>query len=61
MRILLIGAGGVGDGIAKVAAERSFFEVMVVSDYDLSRAEKSIEWIRKRHGNSKTGGCGATN
>jgi saccharopine dehydrogenase-like NADP-dependent oxidoreductase len=50
MRILLIGAGGVGDGIAKVAAERSFFEVMVVSDYDLSRAEKTIEWIRKRHG-----------
>ena len=50
MRILLIGAGGVGDAIAKVAAERSFFEVMVVSDYDLTRAEKTIEWIRNRHG-----------
>ena len=39
MRILLIGAGGVGDAIAKVAAERSFYEVFVVSDFDLSRAE----------------------
>ena len=51
MRILLIGAGGVGDAIAKVAAERSFYEVFVVSDFDLSRAEHSIEWIRNRHGN----------
>lgn len=50
MRILLIGAGGVGDAIVKIAGERSFFELMVVSDYDLSRAEKSIEWVRKRHG-----------
>lgn len=50
MRILLVGAGGVGDAIVKIAAERSFFEVMVVSDYDLSRAEASIEWVRTRHG-----------
>lgn len=50
MRILLIGAGGVGDAVAKVAAERSFYEVMVVSDYDLTRAEKTIDWIRDRHG-----------
>ncbi|MEY2673630.1 MAG: hypothetical protein RLZZ514_195, partial [Actinomycetota bacterium] len=34
MRILLVGAGGVGDAIAKIAAERDFFEVMVVTDYD---------------------------
>ena len=50
MRILLIGAGGVGDAIVKIAGERSFFELMVVSDYDLSRAENSIEWVRRRHG-----------
>jgi saccharopine dehydrogenase-like NADP-dependent oxidoreductase len=50
MRILLIGAGGVGDAIAKIAAERSFYEVMVVSDFDLARAEKTIAWIRNRHG-----------
>ncbi|MFY9304458.1 MAG: saccharopine dehydrogenase C-terminal domain-containing protein [Rhodoluna sp.] len=50
MRILLIGAGGVGDAIAKVASERSFYEVFVVSDFDLSRAEHAIEWIRNKHG-----------
>jgi saccharopine dehydrogenase-like NADP-dependent oxidoreductase len=50
MRILLVGAGGVGNAIAKIAAERSFFEVMVVSDYDVSRAEGVVEWIRRRHG-----------
>ena len=50
MRILLVGAGGVGNAIAKIAAERNFFEVMVVSDYDVSRAEGVVEWIRKRHG-----------
>ncbi|MEJ1229684.1 MAG: saccharopine dehydrogenase C-terminal domain-containing protein [Galbitalea sp.] len=45
MRILLVGAGGVGDAIAKIAARRDFFELMVVSDYDISRAERTIEWI----------------
>ena len=50
MRILLVGAGGVGNAIAKIAAERDFFEVMVVSDYDLSRAESVVDWIRRRHG-----------
>ena len=50
MRILLVGAGGVGAAIAKIASERSFFEVMVVSDFDITRSEDAIEWIRKRHG-----------
>ncbi|MEY4366856.1 MAG: hypothetical protein RLZ28_271 [Actinomycetota bacterium] len=50
MRILLIGAGGVGDAIVKIAARREFFELMVVSDYDVRRAEASIEWVRNRHG-----------
>ena len=45
MRILLIGAGGVGDAIAKIAARRSFFEQMIVSDYDITRAERTIAWI----------------
>jgi saccharopine dehydrogenase-like NADP-dependent oxidoreductase len=55
MRILLIGAGGVGDAIVKIAAERDFYELMVVSDYDLSRAEASIEWVRNRHGDQVAG------
>ncbi len=47
MRILLIGAGGVGDAIVKIAADRNFFEKLVVADYDISRAEKSVAWINE--------------
>lgn len=50
MRILLIGAGGVGNAIAKISARRSFFEAIVVSDYDQARAEATVQWIRDRHG-----------
>ena len=50
MRILLVGAGGVGNAIAKIAARRDFFEVIVVSDYDLARAEATIAWIEAKHG-----------
>ncbi|HWH97694.1 MAG TPA: saccharopine dehydrogenase C-terminal domain-containing protein [Pseudolysinimonas sp.] len=50
MRILLVGAGGVGDAIAKIAARRDFFECLVVSDYDLSRAERTIAWVSAKHG-----------
>ncbi|MEN9620373.1 MAG: hypothetical protein RL499_566 [Actinomycetota bacterium] len=50
MKILVVGAGGVGDAIAKIAARRSFFETMIVSDYDLTRAERTIAWIEAKHG-----------
>ena len=50
MKILLVGAGGVGDAIAKIAARRSFFEQMIVSDYDITRAERTIAWITNKHG-----------
>lgn len=50
MRILLVGAGGVGNAIAKIAARRTFFETMIVSDYDLARAEATIAWIAAKHG-----------
>lgn len=50
MRILLVGAGGVGNAVAKIAAERDFYEKVVVSDYDLTRAEAVIEWIARKHG-----------
>ena len=39
MKILLVGAGGVGAAFAAIAARRDFFEQIVVADYDLSRAE----------------------
>jgi saccharopine dehydrogenase-like NADP-dependent oxidoreductase len=50
MRILVIGAGGVGNAIAKIAARRDFFERMIVSDFDLSRAERLVAWIEAKHG-----------
>ncbi|MEH0980792.1 saccharopine dehydrogenase family protein [Micromonospora sp. CPCC 205556] len=42
MRILLVGAGGVGSAAVAIAARRSFFETMVVADHDLSRAERAV-------------------
>ncbi|HEV8278403.1 MAG TPA: saccharopine dehydrogenase C-terminal domain-containing protein [Streptosporangiaceae bacterium] len=40
MRILLVGAGGVGTAIARIAARRPFAE-LVVADYDLARAQRA--------------------
>ncbi|MFD9030122.1 saccharopine dehydrogenase family protein [Streptomyces sp. NPDC059567] len=42
MRILMVGAGGVGTAITRIAARRSFFEHMVVADYDPARAESAV-------------------
>jgi saccharopine dehydrogenase-like NADP-dependent oxidoreductase len=50
MRILLVGAGGVGDAIAKIAARRDFYDLIAVTDYDLARAERTVAWIAERHG-----------
>ena len=52
MRILLVGAGGVGDAFAKIIARRTFYERVVVSDYDLGRAERTIASISARHGDA---------
>ena len=48
MRILMIGAGGVGDAAARIACERDFFDLFVVADYDLSRAERTVAAVRER-------------
>ncbi len=50
MRILMIGAGGVGDAAAKIAAERDFFDAWVVADYDLARAERTVAAVHERRG-----------
>ncbi|MGW1895546.1 saccharopine dehydrogenase family protein [Streptomyces sp. NPDC002004] len=42
MRVLLVGAGGVGTAITRIAARRSFFDHFVVADYDLSRAQAAV-------------------
>src|SRR3978361_1885901 len=41
MRILCVGAGGVGSAAAKIAARRPFFDAWVMADYDLARAERA--------------------
>ncbi|GJF34595.1 ATP-binding protein [Kitasatospora sp. NE20-6] len=38
MRILLVGAGGVGGAVTRIAARRDFFDLMVVADFDEARA-----------------------
>ncbi|GIF08447.1 saccharopine dehydrogenase family protein [Actinoplanes siamensis] len=42
MRVLLVGAGGVGTAITRIAARRPFFDEMVVADYDLDRAQAAV-------------------
>ena len=42
MRVLLVGAGGVGSAAVGIAARRNFFETLVVADYDLRRAQRAI-------------------
>jgi saccharopine dehydrogenase-like NADP-dependent oxidoreductase len=41
MRILLVGAGGVGAAFASIAARRDFFEYLLIADYDAQSAERA--------------------
>ena len=41
MRVLVVGAGGVGGAFARIAARRGSFEKVVIADYDLARAERA--------------------
>ncbi|MFC7381090.1 saccharopine dehydrogenase family protein [Sphaerisporangium rhizosphaerae] len=54
MRILLVGAGGVGSAVVPIAARRDFFDHIVVADYDRSRAEAVVS---KQVGASKRVGA----
>ncbi|WHX23671.1 saccharopine dehydrogenase C-terminal domain-containing protein [Streptomyces malaysiensis subsp. malaysiensis] len=49
MRVLLVGAGGVGTAATRIAARREFLTHMVVADYDLARAEAAVAAL-KEHG-----------
>src|SRR3954463_8223465 len=42
MRILVVGAGGVGSAVAAVARRRRFFERMTLADLDPRRAEAAV-------------------
>jgi saccharopine dehydrogenase-like NADP-dependent oxidoreductase len=43
VRILLVGAGGVGAAFTAIAARRDFFSFMLVTDYDGDRAARAAE------------------
>jgi saccharopine dehydrogenase-like NADP-dependent oxidoreductase len=45
MRILIIGAGGVGSSAALIAARREFYEHIVIADYDGDRARALVDRI----------------
>jgi saccharopine dehydrogenase (NAD+, L-lysine forming) len=42
MRILLVGAGGVGTAFAQIAARRQFAD-LVIADYDVGRAQRAAQ------------------
>lgn len=48
MRVLMVGAGGVGDAVARLASERGFFESWIVSDYDGARASATVAGVVAR-------------
>jgi saccharopine dehydrogenase-like NADP-dependent oxidoreductase len=41
VKVLVVGAGGVGSAFARVAAQRDSFEKVVIADYDGGRAERA--------------------
>ena len=45
MRILVVGAGGVGAAIAAIASRRPFFDAMVLADLDVGRAERAVSTL----------------
>ena len=45
MRVLVVGAGGVGSAAAGIAARHNFFERFVIADYDPVRATRAAESV----------------
>lgn len=43
MRILIIGAGGVGSAAVRIAVRRDFFEALVIADYDPVRPQALVD------------------
>jgi saccharopine dehydrogenase (NAD+, L-lysine-forming) len=48
MRVLLVGAGGVGAAAAGIAARRDFYECLVVADRDPARARAAVAGLESR-------------
>jgi len=49
MRVLVVGAGGVGSSIVSIAARRAVFEHIVVADVDLARATRAAARVGSPH------------
>lgn len=45
MRVLLVGAGGVGAAFCSIARRRDFFDRVVVCDYDEARARQAVDAV----------------
>jgi len=43
MKILVVGAGGVGSAFASIAVRRSFFESLTLTDLDAARAQRTVD------------------
>ena len=48
MKLLVVGSGGVGSAVARVAAARPFLTEVVLADYDLRRAEAAVAGLGDR-------------
>ena len=46
MRLVVVGAGGVGAAVAGIAARRDFLTSVVLADYDRARAERAVAATR---------------
>jgi len=45
VRLVLVGAGGVGAAAVRIAARRGFLSAVLVADYDLGRAERAVSAV----------------
>ena len=45
MRLVLVGAGGVGTAAVRIAARRDFLTAVVVADYDRERAQRAVATV----------------
>jgi saccharopine dehydrogenase (NAD+, L-lysine forming) len=50
VRVLVVGAGGVGSSILSIASRRRFYEHVTVADVDGSRSARAVDRVADRHG-----------
>ena len=45
MRILVLGAGGVGSAVPAIAQRRGFFDHLAIADVDVDRARRAVDGL----------------